>query len=582
MNIKEIYNKNEPINFNNYLEKCGVKDIQEFISPSGKYIDDYKLYKDIPYAIKELEYWIEFDDTKIVLIQDGDGDGVCSCVMMYDYLYKLNPNWDIRVLLHTKKQRGLDDEQVMNDIRKIMPTLVIVTDAGTNNVIESEELCELNIGLIVLDHHDYQTPIQKGILINNQNPNYNVQRNGSGALVTHKFLQALDEHFGFNYSVNMIDLVALSLVSDSCDMSELENRTYYHYGLETIDKINNEFLKAMINEFIGNKSYTQRDISFKIVPKINSICRHYNQEYKQQLFLAFLGMADTKETLELCKNTHTEQIETVTSIIENNQEEIEKLKENNLIVFSSDDIPRSYSGLVCGKVMNLCDGKPSIVGKEKDGMFVGSLRSPIPLREQLDNNELVAWANGHEDSCGICIPSENLKPLVDYYNTLNLSYEPCKQVLKSFTPLSIQKTLFKAFEGYDELWGKNIPKPLYHIKLSYQPQDIKVMGKGQTTLKITQNGIDFVFFFVSAEKKEQLGLELQIDEIVENGYEEPITQIVKTWVAKDHKKRTLDIICSLGLNIYVSKNGKTYINNQGIVEEFEVSDYKPKAIEDIF
>ena len=40
MNIKELYDKNEQINIETYLSKCGVKDIEEYLNPSGKYLDD--------------------------------------------------------------------------------------------------------------------------------------------------------------------------------------------------------------------------------------------------------------------------------------------------------------------------------------------------------------------------------------------------------------------------------------------------------------------------------------------------------------------------------------------------------------
>ena len=49
---------------------------------------------------------------------------------------------------------------------------------------------------------------------------------------------ALDEYYNLDWSQYLIDLVALSLVSDSMNMSSMENRTYYHFGLETIDKLN--------------------------------------------------------------------------------------------------------------------------------------------------------------------------------------------------------------------------------------------------------------------------------------------------------------------------------------------------------
>lgn len=563
MNVNELFSNKEMITLESYLEKCSVKDIEEYVNPTGKYIDDFHLYTDIPYAVQEIKYWANFDDVKIFIVQDGDGDGVCSTVILYQYLVNLNPNWTVNILLHTSKQRGLEDDYVMNRIREERPNLVFVPDAGTNNVVQAEELCEMGVGLIVLDHHDYDTPIQKGILINNQNTDYNVQREGSGALVTHKFLQALDEEFNKDWSSWFIDLVALSLISDSRDMNSMENREYYHFGLETRDCINNEFLGALVDTFIGDRPYTQKDLSFKIVPKINAICRHSDIELKKNLIMYFIGILPIEDGVNLCEIAHKEQIEKVTEIVENNKDKIMELSNNNIVVFASDDIPRSYSGLICGKVMNLCDNKPSIVGCIKDDYFIGSLRSPIPLRKELNDNELVDFAQGHENSCGIGIHKDNIQPLIDYYNSIEMSYNPQIDVLKSFTLKSIRKNLFGLFEPYNALWGKGIEKPMFHISnITFNPSDWKIIGKNSRTLKMTKENIDIIIFNCLKEDKENLGL----------GHYENDTFVYEP----QNSKANLEVIGQLIVNEY--KGRKTL---QIVVDKYEVSCYNKSTVEDL-
>lgn len=565
MEINELFNEKEQVDFETYLNKCGIKDIEEYLNPTGKYIEDFRMYEDIPYAVQEMKFWTNFDDCVIFIVQDADVDGVCSTVILYQYLTNLNPNWNVKILIHNSKQRGLEDEIIMDKIRTEKPNLVFVPDAGTNNKAQAEELCELGIGLIILDHHDYDKPIEKGILINNQNPNYNVQRNGSGTLVTHKFLQALDQEFNLDWSSWFIDLVALSLVSDSMDMSSMENRTYYHYGLETRDCVNNAFLGVLIDNFIGNKQYTQRDLSFKIIPKLNSICRQLSVDYKQKLISYLIGIGDIEEGLELCKQSHEEQIERVANIVENNKEEINKLSNNNLIVFASNDIPRSYSGLVCGKVMNLCGNKPTIVGSIKNGYFIGSLRSPIPLRKELNSSDLVDFAQGHEDSCGIGIYEENIQTLIDYYNSIEMSYKPKLDVLKSYSIKSIPKRLYGLFEPYDALWGKGIVKPQFHIKnIVFEPKNWKIIGANKRTLKLQTEKADIILFNCLREDKENLGLGYYDDN--ENFVEE-----------RKKGKLNLEIIGQLNINEYKGK--KTF---QIIVDKYEVSCYNRPTINDLF
>lgn len=566
MNVNELFKKDEEITLESYLKKCNIKDIKEFCSPSGKYLDNCFLYEDIRSAVAEVKYLLNYSNSTIVIVQDADLDGICSTVILYQYLSNLNPNWNIRILIHKGKERGLSDEDVMNDIILLHPDLVFVPDAGTNDKIQAEELCKADIGLVVIDHHNYDTPIEKGILINNQNPNYKVQRDGSGTLVTHKFLQAMDIEFNLNWSSFCIDLVALSLISDSMNMNNMENRTYYHYGLETIDCVQNEFLRQCMFKFIGDKEYTQRDIAFKIVPKFNSIVRSKDQILKQRLIYAFLGQDNIEEVLDLCAEAHKNQIETVNNIIEANVGKIKEITDNNLIILSCDDMPRSYSGLIAGKVMNMCDNKPTIVGKIIDGEFIGSLRSPIPLQEDLDKNELIEWCHGHAESAGICIKETNIDNIVEYYNGLNLSYSPQIDVLQSYSINNIPNYLFNEFgANMDVIWGKGLEQPKFHITLEYNPIDFTIMGKSKTTLKLKQNGIDIMWFFTDKKKKEKLkiGYINEGGDFIENPFVDTIYK--------------LEIIGTLGINVW---NNRT--TNQIIVEDFEVKEKKIIKPSDLF
>lgn len=566
MNINELFKKDEEITLESYLKKCNIKDIKEFCSPSGKYLDNCFLYEDIRSAVAEVKYLLNYSNSTIVIVQDADLDGICSTVILYQYLSNLNPNWNIRILIHKGKERGLSDEDIMNNIILLHPDLVFVPDAGTNDKIQAEELCKADIGLVVIDHHNYDTPIEKGILINNQNPNYKVQRDGSGTLVTHKFLQAMDIEFNLNWSSFCIDLVALSLISDSMNMNNMENRTYYHYGLETIDCVQNEFLRQCMFKFIGDKEYTQRDIAFKIVPKFNSIVRSKDQILKQRLIYAFLGQDNIEEVLDLCAEAHKNQIETVNNIIEANVGKIKEITDNNLIILSCDDMPRSYSGLIAGKVMNMCDNKPTIVGKIIDGEFIGSLRSPIPLQEDLDKNELIEWCHGHAESAGICIKEENIDNIVEYYNGLNLSYSPQIDVLQSYSINNIPNYLFNEFgANMDVIWGKGLEQPKFHITLEYNPIDFTIMGKSKTTLKLKQNGIDIMWFFTDKKKKEKLkiGYINEGGDFIENPFVDTIYK--------------LEIIGTLGINVW---NNRT--TNQIIVEDFEVKEKKIIKPSDLF
>lgn len=565
MKINTIYNSNEKITIDSYLKKCGVIDVNEYLYPIDSKLDNpydyYNMSKAVRMFLKHLE---NLSDAYIIC--DSDLDGITSTVIIYQYMKALNKDWNIDILIHKGKERGLQDEEILKHIKESPRDFIIIPDAGTN---DKEQANDIKADILVLDHHDISTPIENGILINNQSEhNYDfmsVSPFGSGCLVTWMFLKALDGRLKQEWTNYLIDLVALSLISDSMDMTDQQNRIFYHFGLETNECIQNSFLRAMFDKFIGDKPYTQKDISFKIVPKFNSVIRSENQELKYQVIESFIENKDNyDDILEKCQECHKNQIQLVENIISNNEENIKQANNNNIVLLSCDDMPRSYSGLVAGKIMNLCN-KPTIVGKIKDNKLIGSLRSPIPLRKELNENELVEWAVGHENSCGISIEEDNINKLVDYYNSVNLSYEPHIDVLMSYSINNIPDYIFNVFgDNLNAIWGYGIPKPIFEIHdIVYNPNDIQILGSNKRTIKIINNGISFILFNVTKQQKVDLGLGYIIDgEFYEN---------IKT------SKMCLSCVGELSVNRY-----RNYINNQMIIDNFNVSKYKPKTVQSVF
>ena len=563
MQINKLYKDNEIITLDSYLMKCGITDTEEYLHPYYNELDEPFNYYNMGLGVEMFQKHLDnLSDTYIIC--DSDLDGIASTVIVYQYMKALNKNWDVKILIHEGKERGLQDETIFQHLKNEPRPFLIIPDAGTNDREQANKL--LDVDILVLDHHDIETPIEHGILINNQANNFDfptpISKKGSGSLVAWMFLSALDARLNNNWANYLIDLVALSLVSDDMDMTDQQNRMFYHYGLETIDCVQNQFLIAIIKKFIGDNPYSQRDISFKIVPKFNSVIRTKNQELKYQIIQAFCGEIEIEPILDLCAECHKNQIETVANIIERHEKEISEISDNNLIVFSCDEMPRSYSGLVAAKISNICDGKPTIVGKNIDGELLGSLRSPIPLRSDLDKNELVSWAMGHEESCGIGIPINNVQPLVDYYNTLKLSYEPHIDVLQSYSIENIPDYIYDVFDqSTDVLWGKGIPKPLFEIhNIIIHPNDIQILGGNKRTLKMFCNGLNILIFNATKQDKKDLGI---------GDIDNPKTEPIK-----------LSCVGTLSINNYVSKYGKVYTNNQMIVDSYEI--HKIKTKKDVF
>lgn len=544
MNVTQVFDDEYDIDFDAYLEKYGVKDIEQFLRPNGKGLDHYSQYENIRDAVNLIKYHYLNGNKVYILSDSGDVDGVTSACIMYDYLKRLNKDWKVIILVHKGKERGLQDDELFEKLLNDKDDkLLIIPDSGTNDKDRVNELySHNNIDVLVADHHNIDTPIEQGVLVNNQMGN--VSKCGSGCLVTHKVLQALDAEFNKHYSKDYIDIVALSLVADIMNMSDLQNRTYYYFGLEKIDRVKNPFLRQLIEDYIGDKEYTQRDIAFKIVPKLNAVSRSSNQKLKQKVFKAFLGLADVEEVSLLCKDAHAEQVKIVNDIVEQNVNDIDY--SNKLIVVANDTIQRNYAGLIASKLSN---GHPIIVGRIHGDNLIGSFRSPIDIDDTLANNPLINWKRGHVWASGIELPAKNIQSLVDYYNNLEELPQPTTTVLYSCPVSKIPHKVFEDFNKYPNIYGQGLPTPKLHVyNIKFNSKDIQVLGSNERTLKLQCKGIAFMWFMATNKTKEQL---------------------------LDCKgEQTLEVIGTMNINEF-----RGTVTHQIIVEDFEVHD---KSFDDLF
>ena len=108
MNIKTLFNSNESPTIEQYLERCGVDDPQEYLK--GNWVENYIHYDNIKDGVEMLHKAI-CDDGTIVLVCDSDCDGYCATTIAYKFLtYNGVDPHSIVVLFHNGKQHGLSHD----------------------------------------------------------------------------------------------------------------------------------------------------------------------------------------------------------------------------------------------------------------------------------------------------------------------------------------------------------------------------------------------------------------------------------------------------------------------------------------
>lgn len=546
----------------------GIQDIDKIKNPSPNDVIHYSRLVNIDKAVEVFSKYAQLDEIEIGMIVDSDADGYSSSAILTMYIKKHFPNIEIHHYFHDKKQHGITKNAIkwINDNRQI--SLLLVPDAGSNDYDEHKQLYENNIAVIVLDHHETEKLSEHAIVVNNQtSPEYeNKQLSGVG--VVYKFLQALDDTYGFEGAEEYVDIVALGLVADIMSMTTPENRYLVYNGLKNIK---NEYIKEMIFKNIGKyEKVYPHTLSFNFIPKTNAIIRFSTMEDKQDLFKALIGVEEIfyntrskkEETLpqkatRLGTNAHKRQGDTKKKWLKTFREQIENEGlHNNVFIILVVDKEIKFDNELTGVLASAISGeykKPVIIlhySKER-GIYTGSLRGHDSVLKDtkgfLNELQLFEFIEGHGQAAGCGIKSENiekLNALINNHKTFKLNDN--KSVAEVDFVISIKKLTAKLIEevySFEKYWGKGIEMPLFAItEIEVNTSQIKISENG--LIKWMDKGIEFAQFI--GDKS-----------------------FIK--VAQQDKTLKLNIIGTLGINSFLGN-----ITPQVIIDDIEIIEVMDK------
>ena len=552
MKIKQLVPQlNKDTFVDDYFRACGIDDVDEFKEPVGKYVGDIREYSAIKRKVelfKEKLNEIAKNNKRVVIIQDSDSDGICSATLTYNMLrwYGIKHH-NIITFFHSDKTHGLTDEIVEQIVAQNDISMVIVPDAGSNDIEQIQKLTIENTMVVVLDHHEVDKSnlgkldsLQRQpnfIIVNNQLER-RTNKDLCGTGVVFKFWQALCMSFDdIEYSY-YLDLVALANIADVMDMRNLENIVFNKWGLWK--GVTNPFLRALCEKYCKKTNgITPEDIAWNIAPKLNAVCRSSEQETKAMVFEAFCEMReDYEEVIKTIERCYRYQRETCKKMYEKLiSEQHPQDNYGKVVIKFCENTP--YTGLVANKLMEYYN-KPVLLVHEDEGRCTGSCRSPVSIREQVAASPDIVFAQGHEHAFGVCWEKRDTKVLVDYLESLELDYDQEQVVTSILDPSHIPTWLFYITEQYARCWGTGVKAPQFYIpRIRISSKDIRELGNGNT-LKFKYKDVEYVKFFASHNDKEALAI----------GKNKPLI---------------IDLIGNLGVNEY---RGKTTL--QVKIDKFEI------------
>jgi|GEM_PF-2046034 len=223
-----------------YLEERGIKtpeDIRRFLFPRFTDHHDPYLLKGMKDAIQVITRAIK-SKKKILVWGDADLDGISSTVLMKSALLDLGAE-DVDIRIPTRESTGFGLIPAdMKAFKESGGELIVTVDVGVTNVEEAKLARELNLELVITDHHELLSPAPDSILIDPKQKDCTYPfRELAGAGVVFKLVTELYRSMAGLSASELVKLrphywmfSALGTVSDRCPLVD-ENRLIVSKGL---------------------------------------------------------------------------------------------------------------------------------------------------------------------------------------------------------------------------------------------------------------------------------------------------------------------------------------------------------------
>lgn len=494
-------------------------------------------------------------NAETLVVVDADCDGFTSAALLLNFFHQHFPSWvenQVHWILHEGKQHGLLD--CIEEALKYK--LVIVPDAGTNDLQEHERLRAAGIPVVVFDHHEADININQSpaIIINNQTCNY-PNKSFSGVGIVWQFCRYWEQTMDITPTTDhFLDLVALGLVADMMSLKSVETKHLILKGLQT-ENIHNPFIYHMAekNKFSLGPHITPMGAAFYIAPFVNAMVRSGTQEEKEILFKSMLTWHASaqipskkrghkpdetaslvSEAIRIATNVKSRQTKAQDAgvdVLEKMIKEKDMLKHKALVFLIDDDkkIDAEIRGLAANKFMAKYQKpcciltKTKVMEQYKVGDWEGGFMEEIYYQGSargcditgIDNFRSICaaapgvrYATGHQGAFGLSIAADKVDSFIDYIDHIlaNAPDEAFYQVDYIFQGHEINKDHILGIANLEDLWGKDMPEPYIAVeRLRVTSKMTTVYEKKNLTLKIAlPNGCSIMLFNAPEELCDQL------------------------------------------------------------------------------
>lgn len=462
-----------------------------------------------------------------------------SAAIFYNYFITLYPAANITYRVHEGKEHG-----VILDTIPVWTDIVVIPDAGSNEIDKHEIMSNQGRTVLIMDHHNVtrSAEFDNVVIVNNQTSANFKNKDLSGAGVVLKVIQAYDEKYGKKILYKRYeDLAALGIIADCMDTRNLDNNAIIRNGLSVIY---NNLFKALIKHQCNNPGWigtegspTKLDVAFYIAPLINGVIRSGSLEEKTQFFEGFInnGSEEVVQSISrgrLREETLYEYLARTAYNLKNRQNSAKEkalveihtaiqkksLDNNKVIIVCTDNlnIPQNITGLAAMDISKAY-GKPTLILRPvKEGgklYYRGSGRATAvdgfyDFQHTLLESGLMDYCEGHDMAFGASIESDKLDALTEWLNNKlsDVVFElydivDCQMMDNTWSALCL-----KEFGEMMNTYGNGIPQPKFYFEFDIRTNDVMIIGAKENNIKIQYKGTTFIVFRCEDLIKEYINL----------------------------------------------------------------------------
>lgn len=501
---------------------------RSFLNHEETFHDPF-LLEDMEKAVTRIKDAIAQNE-KILVYGDYDADGVSSTTVLMTALKELHANVDFYIPNRFTEGYG-PNEGAFRRAKEMGYSIIITVDTGISAVNEAALAKELDMDLIITDHHEVPPVVPDAYAIihpkmdGSAYPFKELAGVGVAFKVAHALLGRLPEH--------LLELAVIGTVADLVPLHD-ENRLIVKEGIARLQHTKNIGLKALLSICgLNGKELSEESIGFSIGPRINAVGRLQSAHPAVDLLLT----EDTEEAesiAEFIDSLNKERQQIVNTITEEAIAEVEAnnyVENGSVLVLAKEGWNVGVIGIVASRLVDKYSCPAIVLGIDAEkGIAKGSARSirGFDLFANLsDCRDILPHFGGHPMAAGMTLSMDDVDELRNRLNAFaneQLTEEDFIPTMEVDLECTVEEVTLEVIEQMKMLapYGVGNPKPYVMICDAHADGIRKIGGNGNhlkmtlcdngTSLDTVGFGFGAVYDHLSKEAKVSVLGELSINE----------------------------------------------------------------------